>query len=74
MIIELFIGIFLVLFMVLLLFMLFYFEYIKCRHIWKEQNRSNWNRISIFSNESLGEYIKVELRCNKCGDMKIVEI
>ena len=70
---ELIIIIFLVAFMVLLLLMLFYFEMIKCRHIWEEQSRSNWKRLGAFF-DSYGDLVKVELRCAKCGNIKIVEI
>ncbi len=55
-------------------FMTYIEEKNKCKHIWKETNRTMWNKYSRYSGESVGEVIKVELTCSKCGNIKVMEI
>ena len=63
-------GIFLILFLIVLI-MYIYEERNKCKHIWEETNRSNWSR--KWGNIDR-DFIKVELKCRKCGEVESREI
>ncbi len=53
--------------------LIYYFEEKnKCKHIWKEQSRSKWTREYIYFDSSF-DFIRVELHCKKCGDIKWVD-
>ena len=61
--IALIIGFVLVLVLIVMI-MYIYEERNKCKHIWEEINRSRWH------SELFGDFIKVELKCRKCGEIE----
>ena len=47
-----------------------------CSHKWKETNRENWTKTRkdyYYEGESKIQYTKIELKCSKCGNIKIIE-
>lgn len=68
--IALIIGFVLVLVLIVMI-MYIYEERNRCKHIWEETNRSNWSR--KWGNIDR-EFIKVELKCRRCGEVESREI
>jgi len=56
-------GTFLIL-LLMLIIMWVYEERNRCKHIWEETNRSQWE------SDLYGDFTKVELKCRKCGDVE----
>ncbi len=56
-------GIVLITSLAMCLYLTYMEEKNKCYHKWEEVSRSNWK------NNLGGEFIKVELKCEKCGEV-----